>query len=115
MIELHCYKGRHVPFIRCDNCGQRIRDAENAVVAWHAIHRMRFVHKGACALELAEHSSDEWDGSMELDRFLVDLFNNAGFDWQHAQEHAFPTGIVAGIAPLEAFQSILGDGSHTQK
>jgi len=27
----------------------------------------------------------------------------------------FRTGIVAGIAPLEAFQSILGDGGHAQK
>jgi hypothetical protein len=92
MIELHCYEGRHVPFIRCDNCGQKIRDAQNAVVAWRAmpdphsaIRRICFIHKGACALEFCEHSSDEW-GAMELDRFLIDLFHNAGLRWQHERE-----------------------------
>jgi hypothetical protein len=85
MIEFDCYKGRHVPRIRCDNCGQEIRDFPNAVVAWHAhpnphsgIHPMRFVHKGACALELADDSSNEWGGSMELDRFLIELSHAGG-------------------------------------
>jgi hypothetical protein len=30
MIEFDCTKGRHVPSIRCANCGHEIRDAGTA-------------------------------------------------------------------------------------
>jgi hypothetical protein len=73
------------------------------VVAWHAIpnphsaiHRMRVIHKGACALQFCEHSSDEW-GAMELDRFLIDLFNNAGVDW-----HCFDESLTATLKLLQS-------------
>jgi len=36
--------------------------------------------------ELCEHSSNEWGGSMDLDQFLMDLFNNAEVHWHYFDE-----------------------------
>jgi len=59
-----------------------------------AIQRMSFIHKGARALEFCEDSSTVW-GAMELDRFLIALFNSAGVRWHYFDESPIATIKVA--------------------
>ncbi len=68
------------PFWICDTCGEKIEGTGNAIFVTEANgeHTGEFltIHKDRC--ETDETRRYPWQ---DLDMFMWELFNNAGFDW----------------------------------
>lgn len=82
MFKIVAREGRNAPVIVCTNCGQRITDADQAVVIYpkdvdDGDVLFYVAHKGACDRTLTAMGGDD-GGSDELSTVLAWFLQNAG-------------------------------------